>query len=125
VPFVFHRGPFICIGGVRLEARNTGPGTGEIGVNGYEVFLAIGYVFFGVYRVYWALGNTDGTVDALVRVYDQKIGALTEAVDRADVDAVCVTTLDAGFCNNMGHGNTSSEGGNKENWSIMPIIQKV
>jgi hypothetical protein len=110
---------------VRLEACNARPGTGEIGVNGDEVFLAVGYVFFGVYRIYWALRNTDGAVDALIGVYDQKIGALTEAVDRADVDAVGITTLDTGFGNNMGHGNTSSEGGSKENWSIMPIIQKV
>jgi hypothetical protein len=77
---------------------------GQLGVELGHVLLVRGQVFFGVDRVDRALGNAHGAIDALVGVDGQKVGAFTEAVDRANVHTVGVFALDAGFGNNVGHG---------------------
>ena len=61
-------------------------------------------VFLGNDRVDRALGDADGAVDALVGVDRQEVRAFTEAIDRADVDAVGVLAADARFEDDVGHG---------------------
>src|SRR5688572_5832494 len=51
-----------------------------------------------------ALGLAHAAVDALVGVDDEHVGALVEAVDRADLDAVHVLALDAVFGHDVSHG---------------------
>src|SRR3954470_17952687 len=51
-----------------------------------------------------AFGLADAAVDALVRVDDEHVVALVEAVDRADLDAIHVLALDAGLGDHVGHG---------------------
>ncbi|GCC47638.1 hypothetical protein chiPu_0031496, partial [Chiloscyllium punctatum] len=42
-------------------------------------------------------------IDAFVRMDDQHVLALVEAIDGADLDAVGIFTLDAGFSDDVGH----------------------
>jgi hypothetical protein len=51
----------------------------------------------------WALGDAHRAVDALVGLDDQHVRPLAEAIDRADVDAVGVLALDAGFNDDVSH----------------------
>jgi hypothetical protein len=92
-----------------LEAGDTGPGLGQFDVQGNKFPLIVGYVLFGIDGVDWALGDADGTVNALIRVNDQKVGALAEAVHGAYVYTVGVATLDTGFGNDVGHDWVISE----------------
>ena len=89
-----------------LHAGNGGPVVAELGVERDELPLVIGHIFLGVDGIDGALRDADRTVNALIRIDDQKIGALAEAVDRADIDAVGVAALDAGFGDNVGHGDS-------------------
>jgi hypothetical protein len=68
------------------------------------VALIFGHVFFGVNGVHRALGDTHGAVDALIGIDGEKVGAFAKAVHGADVDAIGVFALDAGFGDGMGHG---------------------
>ena len=49
-------------------------------------------------------------IDAFVGVDDKHVLALVEAVDRADLDAVQVFALDAGFGDDIGHWQAPAEG---------------
>jgi hypothetical protein len=77
---------------------------GQIGVELRHVALIFGYIFFSINGVDRALGDANRTVDALVWVDSQKIGAFPEAVYRADVHAVGVFSLDTSFGDGMCHG---------------------
>jgi hypothetical protein len=72
------------------------------------VALVFWNVFFSVDRVHRALGNTHRAVNALIGVDGQKIGAFAEAIHGANVDAIGVFALDAGFGDGMGHVGISS-----------------
>jgi hypothetical protein len=76
----------------------------EFGIECGHVQLVFGQVFLGEDGADRALGDADGTVDALVRIDGQEVRAFAEAVDRADVDAVGVFAADAGFGDDVGHG---------------------
>ena len=49
------------------------------------------------------LGYAGGAVDTLVRINDEKIRSFMKALDRTDFGTVGIFTLDAIFCNNVGH----------------------
>ena len=51
----------------------------------------------------WAFGDADGAINALIRMDDEHILALIEAIDRADLDAVHIFALDAVFDDDIGH----------------------
>jgi len=91
---------------VRLHTGDGGPVVAEFGIERDKLPLIIWHVFFGVDGIDGALRDADRTVNALIRIDDQKIWALAEAVDRADIDAVGVAALDAGFGDNVGHGDS-------------------
>ena len=73
----------------------------------YSVFslshLSAWAIGIGHDRLGRALRLADAAVDALVRVDDQHVLALVEAVHGADFDAVHVLALDAGFGDDVGH----------------------
>jgi hypothetical protein len=74
------------------------------------VALVFRHVFFSVNGVHRAFWNTNRAVNALVWVDGQKIGAFAEAVHGANVNAIGVLALDAGFSDGMGHFEISSVG---------------
>ncbi len=78
----------------------------EFGVKLDEIPLVIRHIFLGVDGVDGTLRDADRTVNALVGIDNQKIWAFTEAVDRANIDAIGVAALDAGFGDNVGHGGS-------------------
>ena len=75
----------------------------QLGVELDHVLLVAGDVFLGNDRVDRALRDADGAVDALVGIDGQEVRAFTEAVDRADIDAVGVLAADARFEDDVGH----------------------
>jgi hypothetical protein len=68
-----------------------------------ESHLVCRQVFFGINGVDRALGNADGAVNALVRVYHQHVRAFAETVHRANIHTVGVLATDTGFRNDVGH----------------------
>jgi hypothetical protein len=67
------------------------------------VLLVLGQVFLGKDGVGGALGNAHGAVNALIGVDGQEVGAFTEAIDGADIDAIGVFATDAGLGDDVGH----------------------
>jgi hypothetical protein len=70
------------------------------------VLLAFWHVFFCVDGVHRALRDAHRTVDALVWVDGEEVGALAEAVDGTNVHTVGVLTLDTGFGDYVRHDNS-------------------
>src|SRR3990167_4808982 len=95
--------PLIGVGQRRLALGDAGPFLGQVGVQLDHVLLVAGHVLLGDDRIHRALGDADGTVDALVGIDGEEILALAEAVDRTDVHAVGVLAADAGFEDDVGH----------------------
>ena len=60
-------------------------------------------IVFGEDSLDRALGLTQCTVNALVRIDDQKVGTLMETIYRADFNTVRVLTLDALLSDNKSH----------------------
>jgi len=67
------------------------------------VLLTLWDIFFGIDGVDRTLWNANGTVDALIGVDGEKVGAFTETVDRTDIYTVGVLATDTGFGDNVGH----------------------
>ena len=68
-----------------------------------ELLLTCGHVVFGKDRLDRAFGLAQRAIDALLGVDHEQIRPFVEAVDRADLDAVGVLTLDAAFEYDKGH----------------------
>src|SRR5208282_2123056 len=60
-------------------------------------------VGIGLDRLDGALGLAHAAIDALVRMDDEHVLALVEAIDRADLDAVHVLALDASVVHDVSH----------------------
>ena len=80
-----------------LEAR------GKFGIEGDELHLILRHVFFGKNRIGRALGNTNGTIDALIRINDEKVGSFSKTVDRTHVHTVRELTFNTIFRHDMRH----------------------
>ncbi len=80
---------------------NIRPELGILGIH-LEPLLQAG---FGVRLdgVGGAFGFAHAAVDALVRVDDEHVLTLVEAIDRADFDAVGIFAFDAGFSDDVSH----------------------
>src|SRR5260221_3347463 len=102
--------PLVGVGGRGLALDDGLPDLGELGVEGDEFLLARGDVVFGEDRLDRALGDAERAVDALVRIDDQDVRSLAEAIDRADVHAVGVLALDAGLGHHVRHEKNLSRG---------------
>ena len=63
----------------------------------WQVFLCVN----GIDRAFW---NAYSTVNALIGVDGEEVGAFAETIYRADIDTVGVFTADARFGDDMGHG---------------------
>ena len=57
----------------------------------------------GLDRVDWAFRLADPAIAAFVRMDDEHVLALVEAIDRADLDAIHQFAADAGFGDDVGH----------------------
>ena len=84
-------------------ATDTLEAWGKLGIEGDEFHLVLWHVFFGKNRIGRAFGNTDGTVDAFVRVDDQKVGSFAKTIYRTHVHTVCELTFNTVFGHNMRH----------------------
>src|SRR5690606_39671098 len=67
-------------------------------------------VFLCKNGVCWTLGHTDCTVNAFIRVNDQKVGPFAEAIHGTYVYTIRVFTFDAVFGYHVGHINTPKIG---------------
>src|SRR5258707_4337539 len=75
----------------------------KFGVELLEVLLAGGYLFLGIDGFDRTLGLAQRAVDALIRVDDQEIRTLVEAVDGTDLHTVHVFAFDAAFGDHERH----------------------
>ena len=91
---------------MRLHPGDGGPVLRELGIDRDEVFLIGRNILFSEDGADRTLGDADRTVDALIGVDDQKVGALAKTVNGADIDTVGVAAFDAGFGDDVGHGDS-------------------
>ena len=96
--------PRVGIGQGIAAHRDDRPRLGQLGVEGDEGALMLGYLVLGVDRLGRAFRDAQGAVDALVRIEDEEIRPFGETVHRADLDAVRVFALDAVLGDDVGHG---------------------
>src|SRR5690606_31905409 len=82
--------PLVGVGGRFLGPADGGEFRGQLGVQGDELELVLGHVFFGIDGVGRALGDTDGAVYAFLGVDHEEIRSFAKTVDRAHVHAVGV-----------------------------------
>jgi len=64
-------------------------------------------IIFRIDRIDWAFWYAYGAIDTLIGIDYQKVGAFAEAVHWAHVYTVGIFAADAGFSNNVSHGNCS------------------
>ena len=83
---------------------DVGPHLGEFGVEFDELLLAFGQLVFREDRLRRAFRLAERTVDALIGMNDEEVGALVESIHRADFDAVGVFALDAVLGDDERHG---------------------
>ena len=93
--------PLIAIGGRLTLDRDIGPGFGIFAVD----LDPLGQVAFGIgqNRLNRAFGLTYPAIDAFIGIDDEKVFALVEAIDRANLDTVHVLALDAVFGDDVRH----------------------
>src|SRR6266705_348780 len=84
----FDRLPLVRIGRRRLALDDRLPELRELGVERGELLLVRGHIVFSIDGLDRTLGYAQCAVDALVRIYHQKIGSFAEAVHWTDIDAV-------------------------------------
>lgn len=92
--------------GQRVFALGNGLEVGrksQLSVDLDHVLLVFGQIFFGVDGINRALRDANGAIDAFIGIDGQEVGAFLEAIDRADVHAIGVFALNAGFGDNVGH----------------------
>src|SRR5512133_2101841 len=102
-PFGCHGRPFVSVRKSRLGSGDGFPLGREFCIQCDEVLLVGGHIFFGKDGVHRALWHTDRTINALVRINCQEVGALTKGIHRADIDTVSIFAADAGFGDNERH----------------------
>src|SRR6185503_14839769 len=83
--------PLLGVGGGFLLHRDIGPGLGVFGVQPQPLLQA--RLGVRLDRVDGALRLADAAINAFVRVNDEHVLAFVEAVDRTNLDAVGVLTL--------------------------------
>jgi len=95
--------PVLSVSQWQLGFGDRWPFARQINVNFDEGLLIGWHILFGENRIDRTFCYTDGTVDAFIGINGQKVRAFAKTVYRANIDAVCVTAIDAGFGYNMSH----------------------
>jgi hypothetical protein len=65
--------------------------------------LRRGNIVLGKYGLRWTFSNAERAIDALIRVDNEKIGALVKAIDRTNINAISVFAFDTGLGNDISH----------------------
>ena len=107
MPLHFYLFPFIGIGGRRPALDDRLPDLRELGIELGEFHLVRRNVVLGEDRFDGTFGHAQRAVDAFVRIDDEEIGTLAEAIDGADIDAIGVLAADASFGDDIGHAEAS------------------
>jgi len=100
--------PLIGIGGRFLAFDDGFPARSQFGIEGGAMLLVCGHVILGENGFGRTLSHTQGTIDAFVRVDDQKIRAFTKAINGTNIYAISIFTLDAIFGDDVSHSNVPS-----------------
>ncbi len=100
---VFHVVPFVGVVWRIFHLGDHRPVLRQFFVELEVLLLSLGQLIFGVNSLYRALGLAQCTVNALVRIDNEKVRAFVEAIHRANLDAVGQFALNTGFCNNECH----------------------
>jgi hypothetical protein len=96
--------PIFGVGGGLFFGRDIRPGFGEIRVDFQPLFNA--RLGIGLDRFNRAFRLADAAIDALVRMDNEHIFALVEAIHGANFDAVHVFAFDAIVVDDIGHLHT-------------------
>jgi hypothetical protein len=80
-----------------------GPLSGEFYIQCNKLLLIDGHIVFREYRIGRACRHTDVTVDALVRVDDEKVWTLMKGFNGADINTIGVFAPDTVFGNDISH----------------------
>jgi hypothetical protein len=99
----WHTVPFSGIGRRIFNLGDVRPDLRQLGIQFQEYGLVVRQFIFREDGANRALRFTQRTVDTLVRVDHQKIGAFVKAINRANFHTVCVLTFDAIFPNYKSH----------------------
>ena len=97
----FHPLEFLCVCRGFLFLGDIRPGLGIFGIHLEPLFEA--RLGVGLDGVGGTLGFAYAAIDALVRMDDQHVFTLVEAVHGADFDAVGIFAFDAGFSDDVSH----------------------
>ena len=105
--FAFHALEILGIGRGFLLLGDVGPALGIFGIH-LEPLLQTRFGI-GLDGVGGSFRLANAAVDAFIRMNDQHVVALVEAVHRADFDAIGIFTLDAGFSDDVSHPGLRNE----------------
>jgi hypothetical protein len=104
IQFVFDVFPFFSLRKRSLRFGDGFPRWREFSIELNKRLLISRNIILSINSIYRALWYAYRAINALVRIDDQKIRALTKAVNWANVNAIGIFAADAGFCNNVSHG---------------------
>ena len=93
--------PLLGVGRRSLLGRDIGPRLGVFGVDAQPFLDAL--LGIRLDRLDRAFRLADPAIDAFVRMDDQHVVTLVEAVHRTDFDAIGVFAFDAGFSDDVSH----------------------
>jgi hypothetical protein len=96
-------GPLLRVGKPGLHFGNTGPDLGQFGIQLEKYRLVLWQLVLGEDGIHRALRFAQSTVNAFIGMDNQKIGPLVKAINRADLNAVGVLTVDTILAYNKCH----------------------
>src|SRR6185436_4477069 len=104
-----HLFPLVRVGRCRLALDDRLPDLGKLGVERGEFCLVGRNVVLRENGLDGTLRHAERAIDAFVRIDDEKVRTLAEAVDRADIDAVGILAADTGFGDDVSHAGASRD----------------
>ena len=100
---VGHIGELFCFWQRVFLFRDVWPHLGELRVQGEIFLLILRQLVFRVNSVHRALWLTQRTVDAFIRVYDEKVWAFIKTIYRAYLNAIGVLATNTVISNYKSH----------------------
>jgi hypothetical protein len=81
----------------------------QFGIQQEERAVGLGELVCGKDCLFRTLRQAESAVHAFIRVDHQEVGANVERIGRADIDAFCMSALDAVIRHYVGHGDSTKE----------------